>query len=91
MTKLPVHKKPARKRLRNLFIVLVILLLIVGMPFLLLNYQAHKSGMSISQVIQRRMIKSDGNAMSSEWRLANEIVTVPCVALNATMHSSVIV
>jgi len=30
--------------------------------------------MSISEVIQRRMIKSDGNEISSEWRIANEIL-----------------
>ena len=53
---------------------MVTLLFIVGIPFLLMNYQARKSGMSMSEVIQRRLIKSDGNKISSEWRLENEIV-----------------
>ena len=74
MTKHQVQKNPERKRLRNLFMVLVILLFIIGVPLLLMNYQAEKSGMSISEVIQRRMIKSDGNKISSEWKLANEII-----------------
>jgi hypothetical protein len=74
MTKHQNHKKKARKRLRNLFIVIVVLLLIVGIPFLFLNYQAQRSGMSISEVIQRKMIRSDGNEASSEWRLTDELV-----------------
>ena len=74
MTKHQVQKNPERKRLRNLFMVLVILIFIIGVPLLLIYYQAEKSGMSISEVIQRRMIKSDGNKISSEWKLANEII-----------------
>ncbi|MCK5101849.1 MAG: VCBS repeat-containing protein [Cyclobacteriaceae bacterium] len=68
------HKKKSRKRFSNLFIVIVILMLIVGIPFLFLNYQAQKSGMSISEVIQRKMIRSSDSDTRSGELLTEELV-----------------
>ena len=60
MTKSSKQKKREKARLRNGITVLVILLIIVGVPYAILNYQAGKSGMSIQEVIQRKMVKSEG-------------------------------
>ena len=46
-------KKSSNKG-KNILIFTVILLLIVGIPFLILNYQAKKSGISISEVLERK-------------------------------------
>lgn len=43
--------------MRNLIITVVILSLLLGIPVLFLNYQAQKSGMSMSEVLQRKMRK----------------------------------
>jgi hypothetical protein len=50
--------KSSKKGSKNLIIFLVILLLIIGIPFLLLKYQAQKSGMSMSKVIQRKVART---------------------------------
>jgi hypothetical protein len=47
------HKK--RRNARNLFISLVIIALVIGIPVLILWYQAGTSGMSISEVFQRKL------------------------------------
>lgn len=47
-------KKPA-KGIKNIIIICIILLLFVGIPLLFLNYQAQQSGMSMKEVIQRKM------------------------------------
>ena len=60
MTKSSKQKKREKARLRNGITVLVILLIMVGVPYAILNYQAGKSGMSIQEVIQRKMVKSEG-------------------------------
>jgi hypothetical protein len=60
MTKSSKQKKREKARLRNGITVLVILLIMVGVPYAILNYQAGKSGMSIREVIQRKMVKSEG-------------------------------
>jgi hypothetical protein len=74
MTELQNHKRKSGKRLKNLFIVIVILLFIVGMPFLFLNYQAKKTGMRISEVVQRKLTKSDDANPFAEWGATDELV-----------------
>ena len=60
------QKKRRTARIRNLITVLVVLLILVGVPYAILRYQAEKSGMSIKEVIQRKMVKSDGEQSESE-------------------------
>jgi len=60
MTKSSKQKKREKARLRNGITVLVILLIMAGVPYAILRYQAGKSGMSIKEVIQRKMVKSEG-------------------------------
>ncbi len=74
MTIPPKPRKQAKKSLRYLFTISIILLIIIGIPFLFLKYQARRTGMSVYEVFQRRMIGSDGTATSSEWKLTNELV-----------------
>ncbi len=44
--------------IRNLIILIAVLMLIVGVPFIFLNYQAGKSGMSMKEVVQRKIIRT---------------------------------
>ena len=74
MTKHRKQAKPARRRFSNLSMFIVIVVLILGIPFLILSYQARKSGMSISEVVQRKIVRSDGKTISSEWELADQLV-----------------
>ena len=61
MTKTSKQKKRVKARIRNWITVAVILLIMVGVPYAILNYQASKSGMTIREVIQRKMVKSEGS------------------------------
>jgi len=46
--------KRSGKSIRNIIILIIVLILFIGIPLLVLNYQSLKSGMSISQVFQRK-------------------------------------
>jgi len=59
------EKKRQKARNRNWITVLVILLIVLGVPYAILNYQASKSGMTIGEVIQRKMVKSEGSVSGS--------------------------
>ncbi|MCK4993273.1 MAG: VCBS repeat-containing protein, partial [Bacteroidales bacterium] len=61
MTKTSKQKKRVKARIRNWITVAIILLIMVGVPYAILNYQASKSGMTIREVIQRKMVKSEGS------------------------------
>ena len=74
MTKLSNQKKKRKKRLRNILVLIVILLLFIGIPALFLNYQASKSNMTISEVIQRRLIRSNEGAAQLADADASELV-----------------
>ena len=74
MIKIPKQEKKPGNGLRNLFIVMVILLLFVGIPFSFLNYQAQKSGMSISEVVQRKLIRLNDSNPFSEWGEADAML-----------------
>lgn len=60
MTNTAKQKKRQKARIRNWITLVVVLMIILGVPYAILNYQAGKSGMSIQEVIQRKMVKSDG-------------------------------
>jgi hypothetical protein len=47
--------KNSEKGLKNLIVLLIVLFLFVGIPFLFLNYQSRKTGMSIVKVLERKM------------------------------------
>jgi len=61
MSKTSKQKKKVKTRIRNGISFAVLLLIIVGVPYAILNYQAGKSGMTIREVIQRKMVKSEGS------------------------------
>jgi len=51
--------KKKRRRFRNILSAAAILFVLVGLPFLLLNYQAKRSGLSRMEVIKRTIGKAD--------------------------------
>jgi hypothetical protein len=53
------------KRIKNLIPMVIVLFLIAGIPFLFLNYQAKRSGMSRSEVIKRITNKMGGSEKES--------------------------
>jgi hypothetical protein len=67
MTKLRKQEQKSGKSLRNLTLILVVVILIVGIPFLFLNYQAKRSDMSIAEVVQRKMLRSEDTNPFEEW------------------------
>ncbi len=66
MTNNTRQKNRKKARIRNGMTVLIILLILVGVPYAILQYQAAKSGMSMAEVIQRKMVKSEGTGGGSE-------------------------
>jgi hypothetical protein len=61
MTKTSKQKKREKARFRNWITLAAILLIMVGVPYAILKYQASKSSMTIREVIQRKMVKSEGS------------------------------
>jgi hypothetical protein len=51
------------KGLKNLIIVLIVLIIFIGIPYLFLNYQAHKSGMSMGGV---RLWTNNGSLIAGQ-------------------------
>ncbi len=66
------QQKKMIQRTRNIGILIVIALLIIGIPYLFLKYQAGKSGMKISEVLERKMKRPGADETTSGWRLAVE-------------------
>ena len=52
------REKPKKGR-KNLIILIIILIILFGIPLLILNYQAGKTGMSIGEVLQRKMNRTN--------------------------------
>ena len=55
------QKKKVKSRIRNILTLLLVLLILLGVPYAILKYQSGKSGISMKEVVQRKMIKSDGS------------------------------
>ena len=55
MAKHSIEGKKQAKGFKNIIIIGIILFLFVGIPLLFLNYQAQQSGMSMKEVVQRKM------------------------------------
>lgn len=66
MMKSSGKNKRKKARIRNWITVLVILIIIAGVPYAILQYQAGKSGMTVREVIQRKMVKSEGSGSMSD-------------------------
>jgi hypothetical protein len=49
------ERKKSGRGFRNLIILIIILALFAGIPYLFLNYQARKTGLSIGDVLKRKM------------------------------------
>jgi hypothetical protein len=52
-------KKKTKKGAKNFIILIIVLILFVGIPLLLLNYQSRKSGMSMNKVLQRKFNRTN--------------------------------
>jgi len=61
MTNSTRQKKKLRSRIRNLLTLVLVLAIVLGVPYTILKYQSGKSNMTIREVVQRKMIKSDGS------------------------------
>ena len=61
--KAPILKK--KKSVKNFIPVIIVLILILGIPYLLLKYQANRSGMTQSEVIKRITNKLGGKESDS--------------------------
>lgn len=67
MVKHPIDGKKPAKGIKNIIIIGIILILFAGIPLLFLNYQAQQSGLSIKEVIQRKMrITNSGDVVPSK-------------------------
>jgi hypothetical protein len=67
-------RKNTNKSIKNSIIFLVIVALLVGLPLLFLNYQAHKSGMSISEVLKRKMNRTSTTDSLPGGQLTKDLV-----------------
>lgn len=74
MSKGPERQNKGSRGFRNLVILLVVFILIFGVPYLFLNYQARKSGMTVTEVIQRKLIRTHESDSVSGSGLAQELV-----------------
>jgi len=52
-------KRDNKKGIKNLIIGLIIIFIFVGIPIIFLNYQSHKTGMSIGKVLQRKIHRTN--------------------------------
>ena len=57
----PKQKKRVKTRVRNVFTLVLVFAIVLGVPYAILKYQSGKSGMTIREVVQRKMLKSDGS------------------------------
>lgn len=53
-----IPEKIRHKRIKNITVLIAVLLLFLGLPLLLINYQSQKSGLSISDVFGRKIRKT---------------------------------
>jgi len=61
--------KKRKTRVRNLVTLLLVIIILVGVPYAILKYQAGKSGMTTREVLQRKMLRNEsrvsGNSQSN--------------------------
>ncbi len=61
MTNSARKNKKVKTRIRNILTLVLVIVILVGVPYAILKYQSGKSEMTIKEVVQRKMIKSDGS------------------------------
>jgi len=68
-------RRDNKRRVVNISLTAIIILLLIGIPFLLLNYQAKRSGMSPGEVIQRTLKKntSEDNLMKGKISSGDQV------------------
>lgn len=59
------NKLPKRSGLKTALIIAIILIVIVGIPFLFLNYQASRSGLTVNEVLKRITGSSDSGSIET--------------------------
>lgn len=74
MLKDKTGKKKVRKGTKNFIIFLVIIAIFVGIPVLFIYYQAQKSGMSMGEVIQRKVNRTSESDSLSGGQLMDNLV-----------------
>ena len=65
MTRENPNSKEGRRKLRNLIPIGIIVVALIGIPFLILNYQANRLGLTRGEVIKRITGKSDEGSKES--------------------------
>ncbi len=66
MEKQNMSSKRKKNGVKNLFIIAVIIVVVVGIPLVLLNYQAKRSGLTLSEVISRITNKVESENKKTE-------------------------
>jgi hypothetical protein len=66
MTNSTRQNKRLKSRSRNIITLVTVIVILFGVPYALLKYQAGKSGMTVSEVVQRKMMRSEGSASSGD-------------------------
>jgi hypothetical protein len=66
MTNSSKQKKRMKSRARNIITLVMVIVILAGVPYALLKYQAGKSGMTVREVVQRKMMRGEGPASSDE-------------------------
>jgi hypothetical protein len=61
-----ISGKIRHKRIKNITVLIAVLLLILGLPLLLINYQSQKSGLSLSDVFGRKIRKTGSTLQESK-------------------------
>ena len=75
MTREKANTKKQKKSFKNIIPLVIVLIVIIGIPLLLLNYQAKRSGMSQREVINRitnKIGNNEKNSVSSKDSLNGE-------------------
>ena len=71
MTKANTTHKKQRRRYKNIITIAALLIVIVGIPVLLINYQANRSGLSRGDVIRRILGKTESGSEKVDDQLEN--------------------
>ncbi len=66
MTNSAKQKKKLKSRIRNVVTLVLLIFIVGGVPYAILKYQSTKSGLTIKEVVQRKMIKSDGSGSENK-------------------------
>jgi len=71
MTKRNISHKKQRRRNKNIITIVALLIVILGIPFLFINYQANRSGLSRGDVIRRILGKTESGSEKVDEQLEN--------------------